>query len=451
MATPRTVAFHTLGCKLNYAETSSVRRLFENDGYAVVSTEHEADVYVLNTCSVTENADRECRKYVRQIHRQNPQAQVVVMGCYAQLKPKEIAQIEGVDLVLGAAEKFNVLEYLDAIRGIHKQGIYAKEIKYADAFHPAYSMGDRIRSFLKVQDGCDYKCTFCTIPKARGQSRSAKVEDVVDQARYIGSSGVKEIVLTGVNIGDFGNGTQIIEGNRPKKETLFIDLIRALDEVEEVSRFRISSIEPNLCTGEMIEFVAQSKRFMPHFHMPLQSGHNEILGKMRRRYLKELYSERVGQIRSHMPHACIGVDVIAGFPGETDDHFLSTMKFLEDLEIDYIHAFTYSERAGTPAAEMEGSVPVSIRRERSNALRDLSLDKKKFHYQRHLGETRRVLFESSLNENGIEGFTDNYIRVRVKGSNKLKNTLHDVVLTSITLSRDEIIVSAEWIEKFLEI
>ena len=429
MSTPRTVAFHTLGCKLNYAETSSVKRLFENDGYSVVPYDCEADVYVLNTCSVTDNADRECRKSVRQIHRQNPQAKVVVMGCYAQLKPKEIAEIEGVDFVLGAAEKFQVLDYLNATQeSNHKVTIHAGEIQYADKFYSAFSFGDRTRSFLKVQDGCDYNCTFCTIPKARGKSRSAEIKDVVQQAQLIGDSGVKEIVLTGVNIGDFGKTSQVVEGIHVKRRSRFIDLIKALDNLSEVSRFRISSIEPNLCTDEIIDFVASSDRFMPHFHMPLQSGNNEILGKMRRRYKRELYSERVDQIRHLMPHACIGVDVITGFPGESDDHFADTLHFLDNLEINYIHAFTYSERSNTPAASMPEVVPIHTRRERSNVLRDLSLMKRDQHYRKHLGETRKVLFEKGPDERCVSGFTDNYIRVLIPGNSDAINTLQDVEL-----------------------
>jgi threonylcarbamoyladenosine tRNA methylthiotransferase MtaB len=443
MATPRTVAFHTLGCKLNYAETSSVKRLFEKDGYTVVPYEEEADVYILNTCSVTENADRECRKSVRQVHRQNPQARVVVMGCYAQLKPKEIAEIEGVNLVLGAAEKFNVLEYLHALESVHDHAaIHAGEIHLADTFHPAHSYGDRTRTFLKVQDGCDYKCTFCTIPKARGQSRSAEIHQVIKQAKDIGASGVNEIVLTGVNIGDFGNGTSVIEGTRPKKDAMFIDLIKALDEVEEINRFRISSIEPNLCTDEIISFVASSQRFMPHFHMPLQSGNNEILKKMRRRYLRELYSERVRAIKELMPHACIGVDVITGFPGESDAHFMDTYNFLGELDIDYIHAFTYSERADTPASLMPEAVPLHVRRERSQKLRDLSLVKKELHYAKHLGQTRNVLFEKGPTDHTLSGFTDNYVRIIMPFDPSLLNTIQPTLLTRILKSNNEIFTSA---------
>ena len=438
--TPRTVAFHTLGCKLNYAETSSVKRLFENDGFTVVPYDHEADVYVLNTCSVTENADRDCRKSVRQVQRQNPQAKIIVMGCYAQLKPREIASIEGVDLVLGAAEKFQVLDYLQALDSSYQKAtVHAGEIHLADSFKPAYSIGDRTRSFLKVQDGCDYKCTFCTIPQARGRSRSASVDSIVNQAREIGNSGIKEIVLTGVNIGDFGNGTSVIEGNRPKKESMFIDLIRELDAVEEISRFRISSIEPNLCTDEIIDFVGHSKRFMPHFHMPLQSGNNEILAKMRRRYQKELYQDRVRHIKTIMPHACIGVDVISGFPGETDHHFQDTYYFLENLEISYIHAFTYSERDNTPATSMPDVIPVQVRRERSHALRELSSGKKQIHFSNHLGETREVLLEHG-HDDLLLGFTDNYIRILTRASGQLVNTIRPVKLSKLTTEANELFV-----------
>lgn len=443
MATPKSVAFHTLGCKLNYAETSSVKRLFENDGYAVVPFDHTADVYILNTCSVTENADRECRKTVRQVHRQNPNARIIVMGCYAQLKPKEIADIEGVDLVLGAAEKFNVLHFLDELQ--HAQTgstIHAGEIQLADTFHAAHSHGDRTRSFLKVQDGCDYKCTFCTIPKARGASRSASIESIVEQARSIGLSGVHEIVLTGVNIGDFGNGTSVIEGTKPKKEAMLIDLIQALDNVEDVNRFRISSIEPNLCTNDIISFVADAKRFMPHFHMPLQSGNNDILKRMRRRYLRELYAERVAAIKTKMPHACIGVDVISGFPGETDSHFEDTFDFLHQLEIDYIHAFTYSERADTPAAVMEGKVPIEIRRERSQTLRNLSLKKKTAHYLRHQHQEHTVLFENGPTADTMSGFTENYIRILLPKDTKKINTIGSCVLEEIIPSASDVFMNA---------
>jgi threonylcarbamoyladenosine tRNA methylthiotransferase MtaB len=448
VTTPRTVAFHTLGCKLNFAETSSARRQFEQGGYAVVPFDAEADVYVINTCSVTENADRECRKYVRQAHRRNIQSRIVVMGCYAQLKPKEIASIEGVDLVLGAAEKFRILDYLDALDGPDPSaGIRAGEIHLADTFHPAHSQGDRTRSFLKVQDGCDYKCTFCTIPQARGQSRSARIPDIIAQADAIGRSGIREIVLTGVNIGDFGNGTQVIEGTRPKKEAMFIDLVRALDDVASVRRFRISSIEPNLCTDEIIRFVAGSERFMPHFHMPLQSGNNDILRRMRRRYLRELYADRVSTIRTEMPDACIGVDVITGFPGETDAHFEDTFDFLAGLDISYIHAFTYSERDNTPAAEMHGVVPVQERRDRSRRLRELSEEKKKAHALRHLGETRSVLFEKGTEDHLLSGFTDNYIRVVAPASGLAVNMLMPVRLGQPQEIHGEHFMTAQPVDK----
>ncbi|HUR30926.1 MAG TPA: MiaB/RimO family radical SAM methylthiotransferase, partial [Saprospiraceae bacterium] len=360
-----------------------------------------------------------------------------------QLKPKEISSIEGVDIVLGAAEKFDVLEYINALDGgQQKASVHAADIHLANTFRPAYSSGDRTRSFLKVQDGCDYKCTFCTIPQARGQSRSAEVDDVIAQARSLGQSGIKEIVLTGVNIGDFGKGTSVMEGQRQKSEALFIDLIRALDNVSDVPRFRISSIEPNLCTDEIIDFVATSSRFMPHFHMPLQSGNNEILGKMRRRYKRELYAERGNRIRSQMPHACIGVDVITGFPGESDDHFLDSFQFLQTLEVDYIHAFTYSERENTPAALMHEAVPVNVRRERSNALRLLSQNKKADHYAKHLGQIRNVLFEKGPDEKMLSGFTDNYIRIALNESSSQVNTIQQVFLREIVKIKNDIFAAA---------
>ena len=334
MATPKTVSFYTLGCKLNYSETSSIGRLFEDAGYQEIKFSEGANIYVINTCSVTDFADRKCRKIVRQALRYSPNAFVVVIGCYAQLKPKEISEISGVDLVLGAAEKFRILEYIDDLSKATDKGmVRAGEVQEAKNFVNAFSFGDRTRSFLKVQDGCDYKCTFCTIPLARGKSRSDTVGNVVENARKIAEMGVKEIVLTGVNIGDFGNGTEVIEGTRPKKDAMFIDLIRALDEVEGISRFRISSIEPNLCTDEVIEFVAQSKRFVPHFHMPLQSGNNKQLRAMRRRYKRELYAQRVAKIKELMPHCCIGVDAIVGFPNETEEVFLETYQFINELDI----------------------------------------------------------------------------------------------------------------------
>ena len=433
MATPRTVAFHTLGCKLNFSETSSIRRQFEEAGYGVVDFNAPSDYYVLNTCSVTDFADRKCRYEVRRALRNNPEAKVIVIGCYAQLKPREISEIEGVDLVLGAAEKFNILHHVNKLSGFDADDkkIQAGEIQQVNAFVDAFSIGDRTRSFLKVQDGCDYKCSFCTIPLARGKSRSDTIENVVDNARRIAASGVKEIVLTGVNIGDFGNGTEVIEGLKPKKEALFIDLIRTLDQIDTVERFRISSIEPNLCNREIIDFVADSNRFMPHFHMPLQSGSNDILKSMRRRYRRELYAERVAMIKSKMPHSCIGVDVIVGFPGETEAHFLETYEFLNALDISYLHVFTYSERPNTPAASMDGAVPVGERRRRNKMLRILSEKKRRAFYEEHIGTNRPVLFESTGEEGVLTGFSDNYIKVNLSRCDSLVNKIRSVQLKTI--------------------
>lgn len=421
MATPRTVAFHTLGCKLNYSETSSIGRLFEDAGYAQVQFNDGADIFVINTCSVTDFADRKCRQIVRRALRKSPEARVVVIGCYAQLKPKEISEIPGVDMVLGAAEKFRILEFVDELVAspqsvVHSPQsglVHAGEVKEANVFTHAFSFGDRTRSFLKVQDGCDYKCAFCTIPLARGASRSDTVESVVANAEKIAEMGVKEIVLTGVNIGDFGNGTEVIEGLRPKKEALFIDLIRELDKVQGIDRIRISSIEPNLCTEEIIEFVANSERFVPHFHMPLQSGNNKQLKMMRRRYRRELYAERVAWVKKTMPHCCIGVDVIVGFPGETDEDFLETYRFLNELDVSYLHVFTYSERPNTPAAEMPGTVPMHTRRQRNEMLTILSQKKRRFFYEQFTGQTRPVLLEKSKTPGQLSGFTDNYVKIEL--------------------------------------
>jgi threonylcarbamoyladenosine tRNA methylthiotransferase MtaB len=428
MATPNTVAFHTLGCKLNFSETSTIRRQFEDHGYQTVNFEDGADVYILNTCSVTDFADKKCRYEVRRALKYAPQAKVVVVGCYAQLKPKEIADIPGVDLVLGAGEKFNVLQYIDEISLSNKGMIKASEIQSVNNFVDAFSFGDRTRSFLKVQDGCDYKCSFCTIPQARGKSRSDTIENAVANAQKIADQGVKEIVLTGVNLGDFGNGTEVIEGEKPKKNALFIDLIRALDEVDGLDRIRISSIEPNLLTEEIISFVANSKRFVPHFHVPLQSGCNKILKAMRRRYTRELYSERVSWIKSVMPHCSIGVDVIVGFPGETEEDFMDTYHFIHDLDISYLHVFTYSERANTPAAEMADAVDMSIRRQRNERLRLLSEMKKNYFYTQHLDQTRPVLFEHNVEDGLMTGFTDNYIKVQVPYDEALVNSIFPVIL-----------------------
>ncbi len=432
MATPKTVAFHTLGCKLNYSETSAIARQFEDAGYGAVKFQDGANIYVINTCSVTDFADRKCRKIVRQALRHSPDAFVVVTGCYAQLKPEEISEIPGVDLVLGAAEKFRILDYVDDISKAPGKGmVSAGEIKEANVFKNAFSFGDRTRSFLKVQDGCDYKCTFCTIPLARGKSRSDEVASVVENATKIASLGVKEIVITGVNIGDFGNGTAVIEGERPKKEAMFIDLIRELDKVEGIDRFRISSIEPNLCTSEIIEFVAQSNRFVPHFHMPLQSGNNKQLRQMRRRYKRELYVERVAKIKELMPHCCIGVDVIVGFPGETNEDFLETYNFINELDISYLHVFTYSERPNTPANEMEAVVPIHIRRERNEMLRILSEKKKRHFYSQYIGQTRTALFEVSKNKDLMSGFTDNYLKIELPYNPEMINELGTVRLGAI--------------------
>ncbi len=432
MATPRTVAFYTLGCKLNYSETSAIGRLFEEAGYGVLKFEEAANIYVINTCSVTDFADRKCRQIVRRALRQSPEAFIVVVGCYAQLKPEEIANIPGVDLVLGAAEKFRILDFIESLSKAPGKGmVQAGAVKEANEFVHAFSFGDRTRSFLKVQDGCDYKCTFCTIPQARGKSRSNTVAQVVADAQQIADMGVQEIVLTGVNIGDFGNGTAVIEGVRPKKEALFIDLIRELDEVEGIRRFRISSIEPNLCTDEIIDFVAQSKRFVPHFHMPLQSGNNKQLRQMRRRYLRELYVERVAKIKSVMPHCCIGVDVIVGFPGETEEDFEETYRFLSELDVSYFHVFTYSERANTPAAEMPDVVEMGVRRQRNERLRVLSSKKRNHFYQQFIGETRPVLFEKNKKEGLMTGFTDNYVKVILPLDTALLNTIAPVQLNGL--------------------
>lgn len=427
-----TVAFHTLGCKLNFSETSSIARLFHDNGYATVNFEDGADIYVINTCSVTDFADRKCRKIVRQALRHSPNAKVVVMGCYAQLKPQEIAEIPGVDLVLGAAEKFRVIEFINELNENEgKAAVKANKISEVNEFVGAFSFGDRTRSFLKIQDGCDYKCTFCTIPQARGASRSDTIENVIANAYKIAEMGCKEIVLAGVNIGDFGNGTEVIEGLKPKKNELFSDLIKELDKVEGIDRIRISSIEPNLLTAEIIEFVAESQRFMPHFHIPLQSGNNKQLAQMRRRYKRELYAERVAKIKEVMPHACIGVDVIVGFPGETEEDFLETYRFINELDISYLHVFTYSERANTPAAEMDGVVPVEERRRRNEMLRILSEKKRRYFYEQHIGAIRPVLFEHESEEGMMHGFTDNYVKVELPYNPLLVNEIEDANLLGV--------------------
>lgn len=440
MATPLTVAFHTLGCKLNFSETSSIRRNFENHGYTTVEFEDGADIYILNTCSVTEFADKKCRYEVRRALKYSPQAKIIVIGCYAQLKPVEISEIPGVDLVLGAAEKFNILNYIEGISKSPDKGmVVAGDVKQANAFIDAFSFGDRTRSFLKVQDGCDYKCTFCTIPQARGNSRSDTIDNVLDNVRKIADQGVQEVVLTGVNLGDFGNGTEVIEGVKPKKEALFIDLIQQLDKVDSIKRFRISSIEPNLLTKEIIDFVNSSNKFVPHFHIPLQSGSDKILKDMRRRYLSPLYKERIEWIKENMPHCCIGVDVIVGFPGETDEDFKDTYRFLSELDISYLHVFTYSERANTPAAEMDGKVPVDIRRQRNEMLRILSHKKRIAFTLPFLNTIRPVLFEHSTESGMMSGYTDNYIKVILPKEDTLINTIGNVKLNQFDRSQEYVL------------
>ncbi len=420
----KTVAFHTLGCKLNFSETSTLGRLLEQDGFEKTEFEEHADVYVINTCSVTDNADKECRQLVRRIQRRAPEAFVVITGCYAQLKPKEISEIEGVDLVLGAAEKFNIVDHIKELTKGDSAKVCSCDIEDVNFFHSSYSVNDRTRTFLKVQDGCDYSCTFCTIPMARGKSRSDTIEGVLKNARELAAQGVKEIVLTGVNLGDFGKGN---EGGR-KNEEDFYDLVKALDEVEGIERYRISSIEPNLLTNEIIEFVAQSKRFMPHFHIPLQSGSNKLLGLMRRRYKRELYADRVARIKELMPHACIGVDVIVGFPSESDEDFDDTMNFLHSLDIAYLHVFTYSERANTLALDIKPVVPVNKRQDRNKQLRNLSFKKMQFFTEQHHSQTRKVLFESAAKGGMMEGYTDNYIRITTPFREEWVNQLVDWTL-----------------------
>lgn len=422
------VAFHTLGCKLNFSETSTIARLFQENGYQKVDFTQPSDVYVINTCSVTANADKECRQIVKSALNVSPDAYVVIVGCYAQLKPEEIANIEGVDLVLGASEKFKLLNYLEDLQKKTKAEIYSCEIEEANFFVDAYSFGDRTRVFLKVQDGCDYSCSFCTIPLARGSSRSDSIANALKNTADIAAQDVKEIVLTGVNLGDFGNNASK-EGNR-RQET-FHDLVRELDKVKGIERFRISSIEPNLLKDETIDFVARSERFVPHFHIPLQSGSNKILKAMRRRYLRELYSDRVAKIRSLMPHCCIGVDVIVGFPGETEEDFTDTYNFLNGLDISYLHVFTYSERDNTDAAAYPGVVPVAVRKKRNKMLRILSAKKLRHFYEQHLGETRTVLFEGDNKDGFMHGFTDNYIRVKTPYDPALVNRLMDVTLKAL--------------------
>ncbi|RTL11372.1 MAG: tRNA (N(6)-L-threonylcarbamoyladenosine(37)-C(2))-methylthiotransferase MtaB [Flavobacteriaceae bacterium] len=427
MENKKKVAFYTLGCKLNFSETSTIARDFQNEGFERVDFEEIADIYVINTCSVTDNADKQFKQIVKKAMKLNDKAFVAAVGCYAQLKPEELAAVDGVDLVLGATEKFKITDYINDLSKNDMGEVHSCEIEEADFYVGSYSIGDRTRAFLKVQDGCDYKCTYCTIPLARGISRSDALENVLKNAKEISEQGIKEIVLTGVNIGDYGKG----EFGNKKHEHTFLDLVKALDEVEGIERLRISSIEPNLLKNETIEFVSQSRTFVPHFHIPLQSGSNDILKKMKRRYLREVYTERVAKIREVMPHACIGVDVIVGFPGETDEHFLETYHFLNDLDISYLHVFTYSERDNTEAVEMDGVVPMNVRSKRSKMLRGLSVKKRRAFYESQIGTNRTVLFESENKEGYIHGFTENYVKVKTPWNPELVNTLHEINLTKI--------------------
>ena len=420
------VAFYTLGCKLNFSETSTISRLFTERGFEKVDFQDAADIYIINTCSVTDNADKKCRKVVKEALKHSPNAYVAIVGCYAQLKPQEISEIPGVDAVLGAAEKFMLVDLLEGFEKKDKSQIFHSPVSEANTFHNSYSFGDRTRTFLKVQDGCDYSCTFCTIPQARGKSRSDTVENVVRSANEIAESGVKEIVLTGVNLGDFG-----IQEDKGRVET-FYELAKALEEnVAGIERFRISSIEPNLLTDEVIELVAGSKKFMPHFHIPLQSGSDKILKLMRRRYMRNVYEDRVSNIKAKMPHCCIGVDVIVGFPGETEEDFLETYNFLNQLDISYLHVFPYSERANTLAEEMKGVVPQKERNRRADMLRILSEKKKRYFYEQHTGLETNVLFEADITDGYMEGFTENYIRVAVKYDPILVNETKHVRLTGL--------------------
>ncbi len=417
------VAFYTLGCKLNFSETSTISRLFEDAGFAKVEFEEHPDIYVINTCSVTENADKKCKQLVKKALSINPNAFIAIIGCFAQLKPVEISKIPGVDLVLGANEKFNIIEHLHKVESKNEIAkVEFENIKNTKEFVPAFSYGDRTRSFLKVQDGCDYFCTFCTIPLARGASRNASIDSTVNEAKKIAETDIKEVVLTGVNIGDFGQGS----------DENFFELVKKLDQVNGIDRFRISSIEPNLLSNEIIQFtLAESNRFVPHFHIPLQSGSNRLLQAMRRKYLRELYAERVEQIKSINPDCCIGVDVIVGFPGETDEEFMETMDFLKEIDISYLHVFTYSERANTTALKLGEAVPMNVRRERSKMLHILSDKKKRVFYEQNVGQTKTVLFEHEEDNGMMFGFTENYVKVKVPFDASLSNTFKTVQLTEI--------------------
>lgn len=427
MIATKKVAFYTLGCKLNFSETSTIARDFQNEGFERVDFSDVADIYVINTCSVTENADKRFKKIVKQALQVNADAFIIAIGCYAQLQPQELADVYGVDLVLGATEKFKITDYLNDLSKQSVGSVHACEIEAADFYVGSYSIGDRTRAFLKVQDGCDYKCTYCTIPLARGISRSDSLQNVLKNAYEISKKGIQEIVLTGVNIGDYGKG----EFGNKKHQHTFLELIQALDTVEGINRLRISSIEPNLLKNETIDFVSKSNCFVPHFHIPLQSGSNLVLKNMRRRYMRELYEERVAVIKQQMPDACIGVDVIVGFPGETEALFLETFNFLNTLDISYLHVFTYSERPNTLAASMQNAVPKTIRTKRSKLLRGLSVKKRRAFYESQLGSIRTVLFEGENKSGYIHGFTENYVKVKTPWNPTLVNTLHEIELTKI--------------------
>jgi threonylcarbamoyladenosine tRNA methylthiotransferase MtaB len=421
------VAFYTLGCKLNFSETSTIARDFTNEGFDRVDFSEKADIYVINTCSVTENADKRFKSIVKQSQKQNRDAFVAAVGCYAQLKPEELAEVEGVDLVLGATEKFKITSYINDLSKNDMGEVHSCEIEDADFYVGSYSIGDRTRAFLKVQDGCDYKCTYCTIPLARGISRSDTLDNVLKNAAEISAKGIKEIVLTGVNIGDYGKG----EFGNKKHEHTFFELVEKLDDVAGIHRVRISSIEPNLLKDETINFVAKSKNFVPHFHIPLQSGSDTLLKKMKRRYLRRTYTSRVGEIKRQMPDACIGVDVIVGFPGETDELFLETYNYLANLDISYLHVFTYSERANTEATGFDGVVPINVRKKRSKMLRGLSVKMRGVFYEKQLNTNRTVLFEDENKEGYIHGFTENYVKVKTPWNPELANTLRRVTLKEI--------------------
>ena len=427
MSAQKKVAFYTLGCKLNFSETSTIARNFQNEGFERVEFEEVADIYVINTCSVTDNADKRFKSIVKNALKKNEEAFLIAIGCYAQLKPEELANVGGVDLVLGATEKFKVTDYINDLSKNDLGEVHSCEIEDADFYVGSYSIGDRTRAFLKVQDGCDYKCTYCTIPLARGISRSDTLENVLKNAKEISEKGIKEIVLTGVNIGDYGKG----EFGNKKHEHTFFELVQNLDKVDGIHRLRISSIEPNLLKNETIDFVANSESFVPHFHIPLQSGSDVLLKRMKRRYMSKLYTDRVSQIKAAMPNACIGVDVIVGFPGETDELFLETYNYLNELDISYLHVFTYSERPNTEAVDMDGVVPKNVRAKRSKMLRGLSVKKRRAFYESQIGNTLTVLFESENKEGYIHGFTENYVKVKSPWNPELVNTLHQVTLTEI--------------------